>query len=140
MNQNQLGLEQDEAEKAQLGLGMLRSLMNMDADQVQHDTIEAYQDGNMKLWQKRSQLEQAGIRKPKGKGKEKMGHTVRIDSPEYNFGYLAAAVLGAAALFCGAGLGAAWLLKGNTPPAASSPPAYTDTDTRSTLRPYKGPE
>lgn len=138
-SKNDLTSEHDETLKAQLGLGLIQAFQATDADQAQNDAVRAWNDGHMKLWQERGGLEASGIQSPEeGKKKKKMGHTIRIDSPDHNLGALAPAIVAAAALLGGMGLGAAWLLKGSEKPAASATAGDQDTDTRSTLRPWKG--
>lgn len=109
--------------------------MVLDADAVQDDAVKVYTDGNLKKWKSRT-----GLDATKGltsDGKTKMpGNTVRIDSPEYHLGGLAAAIVALAVTLGATAIGLAWFLKSDEKPAVVKD---TDTDTRSTLRPYVEP-
>lgn len=133
----------DEILKAELGLGMIRSLMGMDADEVQNDAVRSYADGNQRVWNARSGLDSSKGLLGVGNEKKKMpGHVVRIDSPEYHLGGIAAVIV-AMILTLGAVAFGLWALLNRTPEEPTVPPVTTasnDTDTRSTLRPYVGPD
>jgi hypothetical protein len=79
----------EEVEGAQLGLGILRSLIGVDADEVQNSAVKEYMDGNMKLWQQRAGLGATGITAPKDD--DNMGHTVAIGNTYYQVAPPAAA-------------------------------------------------
>lgn len=72
----------EQVESAQLGLGIIRSLIGIDADEVQNAAVKAYMDGNMELWQKRSGLESSGI--PESESDD-MGHTVSIGNVYHHY-------------------------------------------------------
>lgn len=71
----------EQVESAQLGLGIIRSLIGIDADEVQNAAVKTYMDGNMKQWQSRSGLEVTGIPEPEDGD---MGHTVSIGNTYHN--------------------------------------------------------
>ncbi len=147
----------EEVEDAQLGLGILRSLIGIDADEVQNAATKAWTDGHMKLWQQRGGLEATGI--PAEPKDDDMGHTVSIGNTYYQSAPPATAPPPAAnpepapaapapsavaavksklptwlaPALLGAGLtsgiaGTAYMLNKPTKPATA--PAVVDTDTR----------
>lgn len=67
-------------EGAQLGLGIIRSLVGIDADEVQNAAVKAWTDGHMKLWQQQAGLEASGLPEPKD---DDMGHSVSIGNTYY---------------------------------------------------------
>ena len=136
----------DEATKLQMGLTALRAMETLAVDTISDRAAKAFQDGNLQLW--RSRLPRLGLKDqgapPPGDDDVKL--TARVDSPDVHHHYhpdaalgpLAAALLGGA-ITAGLAAGAYWLTKPQETPAGQ-PPAAQDSDTRSTLRPYLGPD
>lgn len=161
---DQLTDQHDELLKLFTGLGTLQSLAGIDANAVQNRAVKEYVDGNLQLWRKNW-----GLQEPEQAKDEDVGHTVRVDSDDKHYHwhmtspaaaapsppavptpppaapvtasqpsllsklmpYIVAGSLGAG----GVGIGT-WLASGGDVPSVTD----TDTDTRSTLRPYTGPE
>lgn len=141
-DENNLTAEHDEILKSGLGLGILRSLASLDSDATQDEIVKQYNQGNMDLWRHRE-----GItgRQAEKEGTGMAGHQVRVDSADYNYHYHGAALSKLLPWFVAGmiGVGGTFLYDRLSKPQGPTPPPANgsmDTDTRSTLRPYTGPE
>lgn len=161
--------QQDEVLKLSMGLGTLTALQSIDANEVQNRAEREYVDGNMELWRNNwgitapakpakgddvaghtvrvdsddkhyhwhmppTVVKPPDTPKPAEPTKPTTTPTAPVESPSLMsrlLPWIVAGTLGAG----GVGLGVALGGKKDNPPVTD-----TDTDTRSTLRPYTGPE